>query len=80
MYLVNKESLILYSILLYILIYYVVTVLIKPAFLFNEDGDIKLFGLGYMNKTIIPIWLFTLMIAILSYLFIFYLTRVNLSY
>ena len=80
MYLVNKESLILYSILLYILIYYAVTVLIKPAFLFNEGGDIKVFGLGYMNKTIIPIWLFTLMIAILSYLFIFYLTRVNLSY
>ena len=80
MYLVNKKSLILYSILLYIFIYYIVTVLIKPAFLFNTDGDIKLFGLGYMNKTIIPVWLFTLMIAILSYLFIFYLTRVNLSY
>ena len=80
MNLIKKDNLILYSVLLYILIFFVVIVYLRPAFLFNKDESIKLFGLGYMNKTIIPIWLFTIIIAIVSYLFIFYLTRVNLLY
>ncbi len=80
MNLIKKDNLVLYSVLLYILIFFVVIVYLRPAFLFNKDESIKLFGLGYMNKTIIPIWLFTIIIAIVSYLFIFYLTRVNLLY
>lgn len=80
MNLIKKDNLILYSVLLYIIIFFAVVVYLRPAFLFNKDESIKLFGLGYMNKTIIPIWLFTIIIAILSYLLIFYLTRVNLSY
>ena len=80
MNLIKKDNLVLYSVLLYILIFFVVIFYLRPAFLFNKDESIKLFGLGYMNKTIIPIWLFTIIIAIVSYLFIFYLTRVNLSY
>ena len=80
MNLIKKNNLILYSVLLYIIVFFVVICLLKPAFLFNSDESIKLFGLGYINKTIIPIWLFTIIIAIFSYLFIFYLTRVNLSY
>jgi hypothetical protein len=46
--------------------------MMKPAFLYNKDGSIREFGVGYKNKTILPIWLLSLILGILSYLFIMY--------
>ena len=46
--------------------------LIKPSFLYNRDGTLRDFGLGYEKKTILPAWLITLVIAILSYLLVLY--------
>ena len=76
---INKKNLIFFSVILYLIIFYI-TYEVKPAFLFNDDGSIKLFGLGYINKTIMPVWLFTVIIAIFSYLTIFYITRVNIMF
>ena len=45
---------------------------IKPSFLFNENGSLREFGLGYKKKTIIPIWFVTFILAIFSYLFVLY--------
>lgn len=39
----------------------------KPAFMYNQDGSYKTFGLGYRNKTVVPMWLVVIIIAILSY-------------
>ena len=44
----------------------------SPSFLYNPDGSFKPFGLGYKHKTVIPIWLITLILAIFSYLFVLY--------
>ena len=44
----------------------------KPAFLYNSDGSIREFGVGYKNKTIMPIWLLSLILGILSYTAIMY--------
>ena len=44
--------------------------LIKPSFLYNQDGSIRQFGIGYKNKTILPIWLLSIILGILSYLFV----------
>ncbi len=46
--------------------------LIHPAFLYNNDGSIRQFGVGYKNKTILPIWLLSILLGILSYLFVLY--------
>ena len=46
--------------------------LIKPSFLYNQDGSIRQFGIGYKNKTILPIWLLSIILGILSYLFVMY--------
>jgi len=43
--------------------------MLKPAFLYNSDGSVREFGVGYKNKTIMPIWLFSIFLGILSYLF-----------
>lgn len=44
----------------------------SPSFLYNKDGSIRHFGLGYKSKTIIPIWLLAIVLAILSYLVVMY--------
>uniref|UniRef100_A0A6C0LCT7 Uncharacterized protein n=1 Tax=viral metagenome TaxID=1070528 RepID=A0A6C0LCT7_9ZZZZ len=50
--------------------------LFKPAFLYNTDGSIRYFGVGYKNKTILPVWLFSIILGILSYIFVlYYLSR-----
>lgn len=65
------------SIILFLIIF-ITIVQLKPAFLFNKDGSIRSFGLGKSNTSIIPVWLFGILVAILSYLLILYLTSFNI--
>jgi len=44
----------------------------QPGFLYNNDGSLRDFGLNNTKKTIFPIWLVTLVLAILSYLVVLY--------
>ena len=58
-----------------IIIFVVVFCLVQvytPHFLYNEDGSLRQFGIGYKKKTVIPNWLVALLLAILSYLFVLY--------
>jgi len=65
------------SIILFLIIF-ITIVQFRPAFLFNNDGSIRNFGLGKSNTSIIPAWLFGILIAILSYLLILYLISFNM--
>jgi len=42
--------------------------MMKPLCFYNKDGSIRHFGIGYKNKTILPIWLLSLVLGILCYL------------
>jgi hypothetical protein len=44
----------------------------KPTFLYTEEGGFRQFGIGYRNKTVVPIWGMAILLAILSYLFVLY--------
>lgn len=58
-----------------LLIYFVIFTLLilnKPIFLFNGDGSVKEFGLNNINKTVLPLWLIIIGIAILSYMGVLY--------
>jgi hypothetical protein len=59
------------SIIIYIVVFCLVQAF-KPGFIYNEDGSLKQFGLGVRQKTVIPIWLIALILAIFSYLFVLY--------
>lgn len=59
------------SIILFLTIFFIIQS-IKPSFIYNKNGGFRHFGLGTRNKTVIPIWFTTLIIAILSYVFILY--------
>ena len=41
---------------------------IKPAFAYLPNGAFRPFGVGFRNKTVIPIWVVAIVFAILSYL------------
>lgn len=55
------------AIFIYIIIFMIIQYT-NPSFLYNEDGSLREFGIGYSSKTILPIWLVAIIIAILSYL------------
>lgn len=56
-----------FSIFIFLLLFISVHIT-KPGFLYNSDGGFRPFGLGYSNKTVIPIWIVAIILAILSYL------------
>lgn len=61
--------------LIAIIIFFIIFVplqIIKPGFLYNHDGSIREFGIGYKNKTIVPLWLFSIILGIFSYLLVLY--------
>ena len=73
-----KENITLIAIILFIFIFGSIQ-LIKPTCLYNRDGSIREFGIGYRNKTILPIWLLSLVLGILSYLAVmFYIAQPKL--
>ena len=44
----------------------------KPNFLYKKDDTFREFGLGYLKKTVLPIWLIVIITAILCYLSVLY--------
>jgi len=54
------------------LVFFIIIIVSKPGFIFDKHGKPRDFGLGYKNKTVIPIWLIVIILAILSYLSVLY--------
>jgi uncharacterized membrane protein YozB (DUF420 family) len=66
-----RENKTFVAIILFIIIFGSIHV-VKPACFYNKDGSIREFGIGYRNKTILPIWLLSLVLGILCYLAVMY--------
>lgn len=64
----NKVSI---AIVIFLILFSIVHYL-KPGLLYTKEGGFRNFGLGYRNKTIIPIWLVAIILGILSYLVVSY--------
>ena len=54
------------------LIIFTIIHMLKPTIMYNEDGGFRPFGVGYRHKTVIPIWLVSILVAIFSYLGVLY--------
>jgi hypothetical protein len=63
------------AIIIYIILFASIN-MVKPAFLYKPDGNLRVFGLGYRSKTIIPVWLLSIFLAIISYFSIMYYTTI----
>lgn len=46
---------------------YSVIILMEPNFIYNNDGSLRQFGVGFKKRTVIPLWLISIILAILSY-------------
>jgi hypothetical protein len=69
-----RRHLISISIIIFIATYYLLMSM-KPAIIYNEDGSLRQFGIGFRKRTILPAWLLSILIAILSYFgVLFYLS------
>jgi hypothetical protein len=40
----------------------------KPSLIYNSDGGFRPFGVGYAHKTVVPIWVAAILLAVLCYL------------
>ena len=54
-----RQNITLASVVLFVYLFGLIQYM-KPAFLYNSDGSIREFGVGYKNKTILPIWLLSI--------------------
>lgn len=66
-----RDNVTLFAIILFLIVFGIIQ-LMKPAFFYKKDGSIREFGIGYKNKTIFPVWLFSIVLGILSYLVVMY--------
>jgi uncharacterized membrane protein YidH (DUF202 family) len=69
-----RENKTLAAIILFIIIFGTIQ-LMKPACFYNKDGSIREFGVGYKNKTILPLWLLSIVLGILCYLVVIYIVN-----
>jgi hypothetical protein len=54
------------------MVLYGMTIAFKPHFLYNKDGSLREFGVGFRRKTVIPAWLLAIVLGIVSYFFVLY--------
>jgi hypothetical protein len=48
---------------------------LKPAFLYTKKGTLREFGVGYKNKTILPMGILSIVLGILCYIFTLYIAE-----
>lgn len=63
---INSFAIIIFLVLFILLNYF------QPGFIYNNDGSLREFGLGQRRKTILPVWLLSIILGILSYLGVLY--------
>jgi len=68
-----RENPTLVAVILFVIIFGAIQ-MIKPSCFYNKDGSIREFGIGYKNKTILPVWLLSIVLGILCYLVVIYYT------
>jgi hypothetical protein len=53
-------------------------VYLKPSFMYDEkNGCFRQFGVGYKNTTILPLWLVSILLAIISYFLCIYIIHLR---
>jgi uncharacterized membrane protein YozB (DUF420 family) len=70
--LISKENMIYVAIFVFIALFAIVNAF-RPSIIYNRDLSFRRFGIGYKNKSVIPIWLFTIVLAIIVYVAVMYL-------
>ena len=70
--LISRDALSIVSIFIFIILFGIINAF-RPSIIYNSDMSFRRFGIGYKNKTVVPIWLFAVILAILVYVGINYI-------
>jgi hypothetical protein len=54
------------AILLFIIMFTIIH-FVKPVLLYNTDGTLRQFGIGYRKRTVVPLWLVVILLSILCF-------------
>ena len=61
------------AVFLFLILFFILH-MTKPSLLYDQYGNFRSFGVGYKHKTVFPIWLIAVILAIFSYVTVlFYL-------
>ena len=60
-----------FAILIFLIVFTMIHIY-KPLLMYNEEGGFRPFGIGYKHKTVIPIWIVSIIVAMFSYLAVLY--------
>ena len=74
-----KKNKIYLPIFLFIFLYFLI-LQFKPSLIFEKDGSLRHFGMGYSKRSVIPAWLFAIILAIFSYFSVLYYTSNNIYF
>jgi uncharacterized membrane protein YozB (DUF420 family) len=69
---ISKENMVYVAIFVFIALFGLVNAF-RPSIIYNRDLSFRRFGIGYKNKSVLPIWLFSIVLAILVYVIVMYL-------
>lgn len=58
------------------LVLYATLVWASPSFAFDPKGRARQFGIGITGRTVTPVWLIVILLAVLSYLLVLYASNV----
>jgi len=66
-----QTNVVMVAIILYIVAYGLI-IMVRPSFLYKSDNTLRQFGIGYKNKTILPMWLLAFIMGVVCYLAVLY--------
>ena len=66
---ISREALSIIAVFLFLILFGIINAF-RPSIIYNKDLSFRRFGIGYKNKTVVPIWLFSIILAILVYIII----------
>ena len=69
---ISREALSVIAVFIFLILFGIINAF-RPSIIYNKDLSFRRFGIGYKNKTVIPIWLMSIILAILVYVAVTYL-------
>jgi hypothetical protein len=69
---ISRDALSIIAVFIFLILFGIVNAF-RPSIIYNNDLSFRRFGIGYKNKTVIPIWMLSIVLAILVYVLVTYL-------
>jgi hypothetical protein len=69
---ISRDALSIIAVFVFLILFGIINAF-RPSIIYNKDLSFRRFGIGYKNKTVIPIWMMSIVLAILVYVLVTYL-------